>query len=133
MTNLMKINMDALEKKIRRIVFSDILSDEEKYDLVHEEFKKWRSKPASSNVNEMLYNDETEELVIKFNDGSYYTYYDVPNLLFRKIFQARVRAKTSGENRWGRWWVGKIPSVGAAVHKYLVNSGIRYEKGGSLR
>ena len=96
-------------------------------------FKKWRSDPQSSNVDKIMYNDETNEMVIKFNDGSYYTYFDVDFNLFRDIFEGNGVCRTEGENQYGEWWVGKSPSVGAAVYELLVESGIPYKKGGSLR
>lgn len=97
------------------------------------EFKKWRSNPNSSNVDRIMYNDETSELVIKFHGGSTYTYYDVDFGQFTEIFQGAGICRTEGENRWGTWWVGKTPSVGAAVYEILVRSGVRYSRGGSLR
>lgn len=96
-------------------------------------FKKWRSDPSSSNVDKIMYNDETEEMVIKFNDGSYYTYFGVDFNLFRNIFEGNGVCRTEGSNQWGEWWVGKSPSVGAAVYELLVEAGIPYRQGGSLR
>jgi len=97
------------------------------------EFKKWRSDPDSSNVDKIMFNDENDEMVIKFNDGSYYTYYNVDFNLFRDIFEGNGVCRTEGENQWGEWWVGKNPSVGAAVYEKLVLDGVPYRKGGSLR
>lgn len=97
------------------------------------EFKKWRSNPNSSNVDKILYNDESMELVIKFNDGDIYTYYNVPFQLFNDIFTGNGVCRTEGSNQWGEWYVGKTPSVGAAVYQRLVESNIKYKKGGSLK
>jgi hypothetical protein len=80
-----------------------------------------------------MYNDETRELVLQFNDKSIYTYFNVDFSLFRDIMDGNGVCRTEGENRWGEWYVGKTPSVGAAVYDKLVMSNIRYEKGGSLR
>lgn len=98
-----------------------------------QEFKKWRSDPQSSNVDKIMYNDETNEMVIKFNDGSYYTYFGVDFALFQDIFQGNGICRTEGSNQWGEWWVGKSPSVGAAVYELLVEAGIPYMRGGSLK
>lgn len=95
--------------------------------------KKWRSDASSSNVDKILFNDETMELVVKFNGGSYYTYYDIDFTEFVAVFNGAGICRTSGENKWGSWFIGKSPSVGAAVFNILVNSGKRYTKGGSLR
>jgi len=98
-----------------------------------ENFKKWRNNPKSSNVAKIMYNDETLELVLQFNDKSIYTYSGVSFDLFRDIMDGNGVCRTEGENRWGEWWVGKSPSVGAAVYERLVLKGIRYIKGGNLR
>lgn len=100
-------------------------------DLI--ELKKWRSDASSSNIDKIMYNDENRELVIRFNGGSYYTYYDIDFTEFVGIFNGAGICRTSGENSYGTWFVGKTPSVGAAVFNILVNSGKRYTKGGSLR
>ena len=94
------------------------------------QLKKWRNDATSSNVDRIMYNDESRELVIKFNGGSVYTYYDVDFDIFISLIEPAALAKTNGENRYGRWWVGK-PSVGAGVHRYL--SRYKYSRGGSLR
>lgn len=100
-------------------------------DLIN--LKKWRSNASSSNVDRIMFNDETNELVIKFNSGDIYTYYDINFGEFEDIFRGNGICRTSGENRWGSWEVGKTPSVGAAVYSILVRRGARYTRGGSLR
>ena len=96
-------------------------------------FKKWRNSPDSSNVAKIMYNDETEELVLQFHDRSIYTYSGVSFNLFRDIIDGNGVCRTEGENRWGSWYVGKSPSVGAAVYQRLIEANISYTKGGSLR
>lgn len=97
------------------------------------ELKTWRSTANSSNVDKMKWNDETNELVIKFNDGSYYTYFDVDSNTFFSIVNGEASCISEGENEHGSWWVGKSPSVGAAVYEFLVDNNVRYENGGSLK
>lgn len=97
------------------------------------ELKTWRNTANSSNVDKMKWNDETNELVIKFNDGSYYTYFDIDSNTFFSIVNGEASCVSDGENEHGSWWVGKSPSVGAAVYEFLVSNGARYESGGSLR
>jgi hypothetical protein len=53
--------------------------------------------------------------------------------LFLEVSGGQATCITSGENKYGSWFVGKNPSVGSAVHKFLFKSGIRYKKGGTLR
>jgi hypothetical protein len=95
--------------------------------------KKWRSAANSSNIDRIMYDDETRELVIKFNSGDYYTYFDVDFTEFVGVFEGAGICRTSGSNRYGTWFVGKFPSVGAAVYDILVQSGKSYSRGGSLR
>lgn len=91
--------------------------------------KKWRNTANSSNVNKIMYNDETLELVIKFKNGDIYTYEGVSFDIFNNVVNGNAACRTSGDT----WDIGKDPSVGAAVHKYLVDSNIVYRKGGTLR
>ena len=97
------------------------------------ELKKWRNTANSSNVDKIMYNDETMELVIKFNDGDIYTYDNIDFTDFNNIINGRAVCITEGESRWGSWDVGKTPSVGAAVWKYLIDTNASYRKGGTLR
>lgn len=104
------------------------------FDLINTtQLKKWRSQVDSSNVDRLLFNDETNELVVKFNDGSIYSYFDVDFNEFLLVLDGAGVCRTSGKNKWGEWWVGKIPSVGAALNRILVRSGKRYKRGGSLK
>lgn len=97
------------------------------------EMKKWRNNPLSSNVDKIMFNDETNELVIKFKDGEIYTYEGIDFSEFNNIVNGNAVCVTNGENRFGTWYLGKNPSVGSAVFKYLVESGKSYIKGGTLR
>ena len=100
-----------------------------------QQFKNWRNTANSSNVDKMKYNDETKELVIKFNDGSYYTYFDIDFEQFMAVVEGDGTCVTQGQNEYGSWSIGKNPSVGAAVWEWLINAipEPRFERGGSLR
>lgn len=86
----------------------------------------------SSNVWKYKYDDKKLELTIKFQDGETYTYSDVSKQLYESVVGGDASCITEGENEWGEWFVGKSPSIGAAVHEYLVNGGVSYKKGGSV-
>lgn len=92
--------------------------------------KKWRNTANSSNVDKVLFNDETMELVIKFNTGDYYTYFDVDYNTFLLLIEPASKARTNGENEYGSWYIGK-PSVGSGIEQLL--SRFTYKKGGNLR
>jgi ABC-type uncharacterized transport system substrate-binding protein len=114
--------------------FEELLGVELTDDNVEYVFKKWRADNIrSSNVKSILYNDETNEMFIKFQDKSIYTYFNVPFQMFLDVSGGKAVCITSGENKYGTWFVGKTPSVGSAVHKYLIKQGVAYKKGGSMR
>ena len=106
------------------------MSKEENFDE-WVQLKKWRSTPESSNVKKILYEDETRDMTIQFHSGDIYTYYDINFSLFQAILNGAGICRTQGENKWGSWYVGKTPSVGAAVSQLL--DGVRYSRGGSLK
>ena len=113
---------------------SETLSDDEVYNLISFEFKKWRANNLkSSNVRRVMYNDEIKEMYIQFQDKSVYTYFNVSFDLFMKIANGDAVCITTGENKYGSWFVGKTPSNGAAVHKWLIKAGVSYKKGGNLQ
>jgi hypothetical protein len=114
--------------------FEELFGEELNEESVEYAFKKWRADNIkSSNVRKIMYNDETKEMFIQFQDKSIYTYYDVSMNLFLDVSGGKATCITSGENAFGSWWVGKTPSAGAAVHKFLVKGGVKYKKGGTLR
>lgn len=114
--------------------FEELFEEELSEDNVEHLFKKWRGDNIkSSNVKKIMYNDETREMFIEFQDKSIYTYFNVPFQMFLDVSGGKATCITSGESKYGSWWVGKTPSVGAAVHKYLIKGGVSYKRGGSLR
>ena len=86
----------------------------------------------SSNVDRLKYFEDKKELVIKFNDGSYYTYSGIEPDEFNAIVEGDATCRTSGSNEFGEWEVGKTPSVGAAVWKFLIDKGNLGTEGGSF-
>jgi hypothetical protein len=98
-----------------------------KKDLM--EFRKERTFVDSTNADRIMYDTDTLELTIQFQDGSKYTYFDVNEELYLNVLDGNASTRTAGE--WGP--IGKSPSVGASIHQYLIERNIRYEKGGSFR
>lgn len=97
------------------------------------EFKKTRVYVDSSNVDRVMYDDVTKQMTIKFNEGSIYTYKDVPISLFEDIIDGNGTCISEGSNKWGDWFIGKSPSVGAAVYQRLVEKSWPFERGGDFR
>ena len=103
-------------------------------ESVEHAFKVWRgSSIPSANVRRMSYNDETRQLVIQFQDKSIYTYFNVDFETFKDVSGGRAVCTTSGQNAYGEWRVGKTPSVGSAVWRYLIRKKIKYKRGGTLK
>lgn len=111
------------------IIINEEFDDEIKYNLLEEHFKKYREKPNSTNVSNLMWDSETNELVVKFKNGDIYTYYDVPEGIYNRVVDGQAGTKTAGKHGD----VGSFPSVGAAIHQYIIKGGFRYKKGGSLR
>jgi len=82
----------------------------------------------SSNVAGYGYDESTEKCVITFHGGSMYEYSHVSLTEWLHLIVGDATCRTSGQNAYGRWWRGKSPSVGAAVHKYLIRGGKPYRK-----
>jgi hypothetical protein len=82
----------------------------------------------SSNIFGFRYNPKDGKLKVRFQSGSVYEYDKVPPNLFNAFRQGSAAAKTQGQNQFGRWWVGKNPSLGAAFHEYIRNQGFNYRR-----
>ena len=134
-------------KKIFNIVFSDIEETkkikmlenvlnfqldeitEEIFDQMRYEFVTYRSnRLKSSNVKTVNYDSDTMIMTITFNNNAVYEYYNVPMLLYLQVRNGLAAAKTTGKNRFGSWFKGKFPSNGAAVWRYLRNTGVSYRR-----
>jgi len=76
---------------------------------------------TSSNVKRIKWDSVTKELVVQFNDATY-TYFNVPEAIYNAVLNGQA----------GTIKDGKFPSVGAAVHQYLIEGGFRYNKGGKI-
>ena len=123
-----------LSDEFKMKFFEELFGEEITEETIEHAFRKWRADNIrSANVRKIMYNDETKEMFIQFQDKSIYTYFEVPFQLFLDVSGGKATCITSGENKYGAWFVGKTPSVGAAVHRYLVKKNVRYKKGGTLR
>jgi len=82
----------------------------------------------SSNIYGFRYDPSTRRMLVRFNSGSIYKYENVPPGVFRIFQQGAVPAKTNGENKYGKWWVGKQPSAGAAFFEMIKKGGYPYQR-----
>lgn len=88
----------------------------------------------SSNIFGFNYDYDNGNLLVKFqgNDGvgqgPVYEYSGVPKYMFDLFKRGAAIAKTTGKNKWGEWWKGKTPSIGAAMNAFIKNGGYPYQK-----
>lgn len=88
----------------------------------------------SSNIHSFGYDQDTGRLLVKFQgdypeeNGPVYAYEGVPEGIFDIFRNGAVPAKTSGKNKWGQWWKGKMPSLGAAMYAAIKQGGYQYQR-----
>lgn len=88
----------------------------------------------SSNVEGFAYDDKNQRLLVRFlgkypnRQGPVYSYGGVPPQIFNLFRTGAVPARTDGQNRWGRWWRGKVPSIGASLYTLLKTQGYPYQR-----
>lgn len=82
----------------------------------------------SSTVYGFKYSPKNKRLFVKFQGDGVYKYDNVPSVIARLFMDGASRAKTQGSNRYGAWWQGKKPSLGAALNQHIKNLGFPYQK-----
>lgn len=88
----------------------------------------------SSNVEGFAYDDKTGRLLVRFlgehpnRNGPIYAYGGVPRKIFDLFQSGAIPARTDGKNKWGSWWKGKVPSIGASLYTLIKNEGYPYQR-----
>jgi len=88
----------------------------------------------SSNIHSFGYDNKNGRLLVKFQgdypqeNGPVYAYEGVPQQIFDLFRRGAIPARTDGKNKWGRWWKGKVPSLGASLFTLIKNQGYPYQK-----
>lgn len=88
----------------------------------------------SSNIEGFSYDDKTGRLLVRFlgknpnKNGPIYSYDQVPPNIFDIFRRGAIPAKTNGKNKWGEWWQGKYPSMGAAMSHLIKAGGYPYRQ-----
>lgn len=82
----------------------------------------------SSNIWGFRYDQKTGKLLVRFNSGSVYGYEGVPPYVFKIFESGAIPARTNGRNKFGRWWRGKTPSLGASFHQLVKLGGYPYQR-----
>lgn len=82
----------------------------------------------SSNVYGYRFDPFRKRLTVRFQGGSVYRYEGVPKVLFDYFSTFPGVAKTTGQNKYGKWWRGKESSIGATFHQLIKLGGFPYIK-----
>lgn len=81
-----------------------------------------QGSPISSNIMQYTYYPLYNSIIITFSNMVDYQYWDVTQAEFLSIIQGNASCVTEGKNQFGQWYIGKTPSVGAAVYRFLVQA-----------
>jgi hypothetical protein len=107
---------------------------EELESQVQQEPPPLQDSMPSSNVSRFAYDDKNQKLYVQFlgkypnRNGPVYSYDGIPSTLFRLFQMGAIPARTDGRNRWGKWWKGKNPSMGASVYTLLKLGAFPYQR-----
>jgi len=88
----------------------------------------------SSNIEGFAFDDRNNQLLVRFlgkypnREGPIYAYEGVPREIFDMFQQGAVPARTDGKNKWGKWWKGKVPSIGASLYTLIKNRNYPYQR-----
>lgn len=82
----------------------------------------------SSNVWGAAYDPKTSKMRVRFQGGSEYEYDGIPANIFNAFIHGNAEARTTGKNKYGRWWRGKNPSLGAALNQYIKAGAFNYRR-----
>jgi hypothetical protein len=82
----------------------------------------------SSNVWGANYDQRSGKMRVRFQGGLEYEYDGIPPAIFNAFIHGNASARTDGRNRYGRWWINKNPSLGAALNQYIKAGGFNYRR-----
>lgn len=82
----------------------------------------------SSNIWGSAYDPRSKKMRVRFQGGSEYEYDGIPPNIYRAFAAGNAEARTSGKNRYGRWWPHKNPSLGAALNQYIKAGNFKYRR-----
>ncbi len=82
----------------------------------------------SSTIWGTQYDPKSGQMKVRFQGGAEYVYQGIPPNIYKAFSQGQAAAKTQGSNDYGTWWVGKNPSLGAALNQYIKAGGFPYQR-----
>ncbi len=127
------VSQQALGELLKNIL--QIISEQGQETSLTPPDKISLSRPMpSSNVHSFGYDPKNERLLVKFQgdypnqNGPVYGYDKVPKVIFDMFQKGAIPARTNGQNKWGKWWKGKVPSIGASMYTLIKQGGYQYQK-----
>lgn len=82
----------------------------------------------SSTIWGTQYDPSSGKMKVRFQGGDEYEYDGVPQNIYKAFSEGHASAKSKGQNQYGKWWVGKNPSLGAALNQYIKAGNFPYRK-----
>jgi hypothetical protein len=88
----------------------------------------------SSNIDAFRYDDKSGRLFVKFlgkfpnRQGPVYSYSGIPKPIVDLFQRGAIPARTDGQNKWGKWWKGKVPSLGASLYTLIKTANYPYTR-----
>lgn len=89
-----------------------------------------QSDLKSSVIRYTDYSPKSQTAKVVFNNGHTYVYKNVSEDVYQNFTKADTPAKTEGENKYGMWWKGKNPSLGASFNQHIKKGGYEYKRVG---
>ena len=131
-TNLNVESQQALGSLLQNIL--QLIEQQAQEPQIPNQHPPLQEAMPSSNVEGFAYDDKNQRMYVRFlgkypdRQGPVYQYEGVPNVIFNLFRTGAVPARTNGRNRWGRWWRGKVPSIGASLYTLIKNQGYDYRR-----
>jgi hypothetical protein len=82
----------------------------------------------SSNIYGFKFDPKNKRMLVKFQSGSLYQDEGIPDVIFNLFSRGNATAKTNGRNKYGAWFRGKNPSLGASLNQYIKAGGFPYKR-----
>jgi len=88
----------------------------------------------SSNIESFGYDNKNGNLLVRFlgdypnREGPTYAYSGIPRQIFDLFQKGAIPARTNGKNKWGKWWKGKTPSIGASMYTLIKGGAYPYQR-----
>jgi KTSC domain-containing protein len=130
--DLRALLVQVMEHVAQRI--QQLRAEESPVEGLQPQQEELQQSMPSSNISRFKYDPENEKLFVQFlgkhpdPNGPIYSYEGVPQQIFELFQKGAVPARTNGKNKWGSWWKGKVPSMGASMYTLLKSAAYPYQR-----